>query len=233
MDCTIVICTYNRADSLQRCLESLQAAASPEAVALEVLVVANACSDHTIELLARWSEQGIGPMVPLRWVEESNPGKSYALNRAIAVTGHSKALAFVDDDHLVHREYLNALTDALSRNPNFDLYCGVIQPAWGGSEPAWVHEQGEYKIPNHAVERDRMTLNYMLKKSYQRWPKVMRQLVALPGADRRAHLAGLGFAYAGPATVRSHRQADSSAAGASGDEPGTCMANPATRSDLI
>lgn len=147
MDCTIVICTHNRADSLQRCLESLQAAASPEAAALEVLVVANACSDHTIELLARWSEQGIGPMIPLRWVEESRPGKSHALNQAIAVTGHSKALAFVDDDHLVQREYLQALTDALSHNPNFDLYCGVIQPAWDGSEPAWVHEQGEYRIP--------------------------------------------------------------------------------------
>ena len=30
--------------------------------------------------------------------------------------------------------------------PDADIFCGRILPDWDGTEPAWVHDTGEYRI---------------------------------------------------------------------------------------
>jgi GT2 family glycosyltransferase len=82
----------------------------------------------------------------LRWIAEPTPGKSHALNRAIAQTD-AAALCFIDDDQFVDEAFLPALADALADHPAYEIFCGKIQPAWDGSEPRWVHERGRYFIP--------------------------------------------------------------------------------------
>ena len=44
---TVAICTYNRAESLRRTLDSLAAMRVPENLDWEVVVVNNNCTDHT------------------------------------------------------------------------------------------------------------------------------------------------------------------------------------------
>jgi GT2 family glycosyltransferase len=78
-------------------------------------------------------------------VTEPTPGKSHALNRAIPLLT-SEYVAFVDDDHRVDAGYLeNACTAAIT-HPNAGIFCGRILPDWDGSEPAWVHDDGPYRI---------------------------------------------------------------------------------------
>lgn len=43
----VLICTHNRVALLERTLEFIGRAACPEGVAIEVLVIANACTDGT------------------------------------------------------------------------------------------------------------------------------------------------------------------------------------------
>ena len=73
-DLTVVICTHNRARLLQQTLSALAQCAIPPQAAIEILVVANNCSDETQRLLEflRQSEQWHN--VPLRWVEEARAG---------------------------------------------------------------------------------------------------------------------------------------------------------------
>jgi len=146
MDISIVVCTHNRAKLLSHTLEALRAADLPENFQAEVLVVANACKDETISLLAslsgQWRQSGLG----LRWLEEPKPGKSNALNLAIQ-EAKADVLCFIDDDQVVARDYLLALADLLARQPEFGMYCGWMLPAWDGSEPAWIHVRGEFMIP--------------------------------------------------------------------------------------
>lgn len=141
---TVVICTHNRAQLLEKALASLNQAARPETCSVEILVIANACSDRTHELLASYGEHAAGKL-PLRWVAEPAPGKSHALNRAISlVTGD--IVTFVDDDHRVDHGYLVGICAAASQYPKATMFCGRILPDWDGTEPAWVHDEGRHKI---------------------------------------------------------------------------------------
>jgi len=142
----VLICTHNRAALLDRTLTSLNACRRPTDCLISLFIVANACSDNTNEVLDRYLQRiDSDHLLPLRWIEESNPGKSRALNTAIPQS-RAPLIAFVDDDHRVDHGYLEALCDAFRRYPDADLFCGRILPDWDGNEPDWVHDEGPYRI---------------------------------------------------------------------------------------
>lgn len=143
---TVLICTHNRAGLLSKALASLDTADRPAGWAVEVLVVANACSDDTSRTLEARVQVPVGTRaLALQWFEEPVPGKSNALNSAMGrITG--EMVAFVDDDHRVGEGYLRAICSAADTHPEADLICGRILPDWDGSEPAWVHDTGPYRI---------------------------------------------------------------------------------------
>lgn len=142
----VLICTHNRAGLLERTLDSLNACSRPADCAVSVFVVANACTDGTVQYLETYvRSQQERRALPLRWIEEPRPGKSQALNTAIPQVG-AEVIAFVDDDHRVDPGYLTAVCAAAHEYPDADLFCGRILPDWDGTEPDWVHDQGQYRI---------------------------------------------------------------------------------------
>jgi GT2 family glycosyltransferase len=143
---TVLICTHDRAGLLAKTLASLNEADRPRAWTVDILVTANACGDATHALLADYQRHADARgHLPLGWFAEPVPGKSNALNSALPrVT--SDIVAFVDDDHRVDSGYLAAVCRAAAAHPEADLCCGRILPDWDGSEPAWVHDSGPYRI---------------------------------------------------------------------------------------
>jgi len=142
---TILICTHNRADLLQKTLASLNRAHRP-VMPVHILVAANACSDDTVaQMQAYQARQEAGNGLPLQVFEVPTPGKSHALNAAIP-TIETELIALVDDDHRVDENYLTAIEQAAATWPEAGLYCGRILPDWDGNEPAWVHDDGPYRI---------------------------------------------------------------------------------------
>nr|WP_210424718.1 glycosyltransferase family 2 protein [Marichromatium bheemlicum] len=140
-----MICTHQRARLLTRALDSLETAARPADCPLGVFVVANACSDETPQVLAARAATPDTARLPLRWIVDPVPGKSHALNLALP-QARAPLIAFVDDDHRLDPGYLLALVEAARAHPEAELFCGRILPDWDGSEPAWVHDQGPYRI---------------------------------------------------------------------------------------
>ncbi len=142
----IAICTHNRAELLQHTLDSINQAQRPEHCVLEILVVANACTDNTHQMLNAYQDSAEKRgEIPLRWAKEPKPGKSNALNTLIRLI-KAPAITFVDDDHRVDDCYLINIVKAFERYPETELFCGRILPDWDGSEPAWVHDRGSYRI---------------------------------------------------------------------------------------
>ena len=86
MKVTVLICTHNRAALLKRTLASLNSAARPENCSVDILVVANACTDGTASLLDAYvTAPDSAARLALRWLHELKPGKSNALNKAISM----------------------------------------------------------------------------------------------------------------------------------------------------
>jgi glycosyltransferase involved in cell wall biosynthesis len=143
---TVLICTHDRSALLAKTLASLNAAERPAGWQVDILVAANACHDSTHDLLDDYRRRAdsVG-WLPLSWFGEPTPGKSNALNSALPRVS-SDVVAFVDDDHRVDPRYLVAVCRTADAHPGFALFCGRILPDWDGSEPAWVHDRGPYRI---------------------------------------------------------------------------------------
>lgn len=141
---SVVICTHNRSSLLGKALASLNMSARPEGWEVDILVIANACTDDTHTLLESYRAMP-EDRLPLRWYPEPTPGKSNALNTAIPLI-EADVVTFVDDDHRVAKEYLVQICQSAEIYPHADLFCGRILPDWDGSEPAWVHDEGPYRI---------------------------------------------------------------------------------------
>jgi glycosyltransferase involved in cell wall biosynthesis len=143
---TVLIATHDRAGLLERALGHLNEARRPPDCKVDVLVAANACTDGTHALLDRCARKSeAADALPLRWFAEPLVGKSNALNSAMARLT-SDWIAFVDDDHRVDLGYLESICRAIGMRPEVDLFCGRILPDWDGTEPAWVHDTGRYRI---------------------------------------------------------------------------------------
>lgn len=140
---TIVICTHNRAQLLARTLDALCALAPAKRLGMNVLVIANACSDGTREMVQGFQKR-LG-QDRLRFVEEPTPGKSFALNRALPLI-EGDATAFVDDDQCPAPDFLAEIEKALDAYPDTQMFCGRLIPEWTGAEPKWIHDVGPYRI---------------------------------------------------------------------------------------
>lgn len=143
---TVLICTHNRSDLLAKVLDSLNRATRPEGWEVGILAVPNACTDDTHTLLEAYRDQAdTQARLPLRWEAEPTPGKSHALNRG-AMELKDGWVAIVDDDHRVAEDFLVEIARAVAAHPEATMLCGRILPDWDGSEPAWVHDPGPYRI---------------------------------------------------------------------------------------
>jgi glycosyltransferase involved in cell wall biosynthesis len=130
---TVILCTYNRCESLAAALESLAASRVPESVDWEVLVVDNNSSDQTRDVVQDFCRRYSGRF---RYLFESQQGKSYALNSGIRQS-HSLILAFADDDATVEPGWLWNLTAALVSG-EWAGAGGRIVPVWPGPIPNWL-----------------------------------------------------------------------------------------------
>lgn len=133
MKTTVIVCTYNRCESLAESLESIAASKLPEEVEWEVLVVDNNSTDHTRSVVEALFSHYPGRF---RYLFEPQQGLSYARNAGVRKSGES-VLAFTDDDVIVEPDWLWNLTSALH-----DGKCGGaggrIIPVWAKPLPSWL-----------------------------------------------------------------------------------------------
>lgn len=135
MDCSVIVCTYNRAASLRDTLAALAAQEAAPGLEWEVLVVDNNSRDDTRRVVE--AAQRTWPR--LRYVFESAQGLSHARNRGIAEST-GEILLFTDDDVLPEPDWLAATLAGLARH-RADACGGYIAPIWESPPPAWLTER--------------------------------------------------------------------------------------------
>jgi glycosyltransferase involved in cell wall biosynthesis len=131
---SVIICTWNRAQSLSRTLESLAAQSENLASQLEVIVVDNNSTDDTRSTVEQMAKQWTPGSI--RYEFEGRQGKQFALNRGVAVARH-RLLAFTDDDILFSADWLRRIVE-LFADPQIELAGGKTLLNWPPSgRPAW------------------------------------------------------------------------------------------------
>jgi len=118
LSCSVVICTRDRPERLEQCLEAVARLDYPR---VDALIVDNAPSDsRTRDLAAR---RGV------RYLVEPLPGLSRARNRG-ARACETEIVAFLDDDAIPEPDWLSALA-AEFMDPLVMAVAGRVRPFSG------------------------------------------------------------------------------------------------------
>jgi glycosyltransferase involved in cell wall biosynthesis len=141
MKISVIVCTYNRCQSLKKALASVAVSVLPSSVEWEVLVVDNNSHDQTRDVVeefcCRYPRR-------FRYLFEPQQGKSHALNAGIRAV-HGNVLVFMDDDVTVEPMWLQNLTAALDSG-EWAGAGGRILPQWTCTPPRWLPLEERYAL---------------------------------------------------------------------------------------
>lgn len=127
----MAVCTHNRAAYLGECLRSIIDSCEAQPRSWELLVIDNASSDATPNLLTR-----LIALEGIRVVREPRLGISNARNAAVE-NARGKVVAFVDDDVLVAEDWAETLVrEFCIRQP--DVLGGPMLGRWEQPPPWWL-----------------------------------------------------------------------------------------------
>ena len=139
---SIIIPTHNRAELLRQTLKSLIQLIIQPGTSVELLVIANACTDETVHLC-----QALRDTMPFsfRCITESQVGLGYARNRGL-LEAEGEIIAFLDDDVSVDSHWLAGLLEIFDRYPA-DVVAGKVTLWWQEVEkPSWMTHRSEHLL---------------------------------------------------------------------------------------
>ena len=195
-DVSILVATRNRRESLARFFSVVSSLS--DSPSWELIVVDNGSTDGTDDLLLSAAAR-----FPVMSIYEGRPGKSRALNRALA-RARGEIVVFTDDDVIPDPQWLVALYSASQEYPKANIFGGKVVvnydtlPDWIaksynlktilasehdlGGEFRWFGS-GQYPVgPNIAVRK------HALRGGQFRWPVNLGPGTKIPVGDERAFL---------------------------------------------
>ncbi|HEY8545906.1 MAG TPA: glycosyltransferase family A protein [Acidimicrobiales bacterium] len=131
---TVVVCTRDRLELLEGCLDSLDRQVLAPDDRVDVVVVDNGSTDGTTGRLHRWAAADPGRRTV---VHEPVAGLSRARNRGLAAASGDVVL-FLDDDAIAPRGWVAAHLAAYRRDPAATAVGGPVVLTWPEGRPRWV-----------------------------------------------------------------------------------------------
>jgi glycosyltransferase involved in cell wall biosynthesis len=133
---SLVVCTYNRADILPRCLQAARSQ-TLDASEYEIIVVDNASTDSTRAIVEQWPE--------IRYLYCPYRGLSQARNTG----GHAARapiVTYIDDDAIAESDLLEKILATFAEHPDAGCVGGRIDIHLPPELPAWYsqHFAGYY-----------------------------------------------------------------------------------------
>ena len=143
MELSLIISTYNRAESLIRTLHSVAQQDAPANI-WECLIVNNASTDDTEKRVAAFIAER--PQQNFRLVNEPQQGLSFARNKGIAES-KGRFVAFIDDDETINSEFISAYLKVFDEQCAFAA-AGVVKAVYDNGRPSWLSTYPEKMIAN-------------------------------------------------------------------------------------
>ncbi|NND81207.1 MAG: glycosyltransferase [Gammaproteobacteria bacterium] len=131
---SLAICTFNRAENLRVCLQSLADVSTELQSGDEIIVLNNNCTDHTEQVIAEF-----GASLPVRSVMAPEQGLAAARNKALDEFC-SQVLVFIDDDVRLADGFINAYRHA-HMTDQYDFWGGQLRVDWDGPKPRGLQRE--------------------------------------------------------------------------------------------
>ena len=141
---SIVVATYNRAQSLLRTLHSVVGQTAP-AEKWECVVVNNNSTDNTEALFAEFA--AANPTFDLKIVTETKQGLSNARNCGIAAS-KGEYIAIVDDDETLEDTFAESYIEFFDAFPSAMAAGGAVKACYESARPRWMSHFTEQMIAN-------------------------------------------------------------------------------------
>ena len=145
---TVVLSTLNGSERLPDVLDDLICAETPDA-GFEVIVVDNASTDNTSDILQSYSDK-----LPLTALYEPRAGKNIALNRALAVST-GDLIIFTDDDVRIPTDFLRRYRDVADKEDSYQIFGGHIAPRWSQAPDPRILQEVPLNTAYALTESDR------------------------------------------------------------------------------
>ena len=142
---SVVICTYNNADSLKITIDQLMSQSLTEPNLFEFIVVDNNSKDHTSSVVHSYRSESVA-YYPL---SEPRQGLSHARNTGITAA-KGEYILFTDDDAELSNNWLESYLSKL-RSTNADCIFGRISVIWDQPKPWWYDDRyrGFFAVINY------------------------------------------------------------------------------------
>jgi GT2 family glycosyltransferase len=146
--CSVIICTYNRAEFLEEALLALEKQ-TVDSAAYELIVVDNNSNDATQEVGLRFQDK----FKHYKLVKETKQGLSHARNRG-AAEASVDWLFYLDDDAKAHEDMIEEAIKIID-NYDYDVFGGIYLPWYKYGKPYWLerrHSSNEMGKPEEITE---------------------------------------------------------------------------------
>ena len=129
---SITICTYNRIEYLKKCLKSILDQTQGSEI-IEINIIDNNSTDTTKDYVTELQKQ----FPEVNYFVEKRQGISFARNLSFEVC-KGMFLAFVDDDAVINKNWLEALLNELKNQNENIIYGGPIYPNFESVPEDWI-----------------------------------------------------------------------------------------------
>ena len=124
---SIVICTYNRCEELEKTLQSICAVTYEP---FEVIVVDNNSTDDTKRIVEKY---------PVQYIMESKQGVAHARNRGLEASC-GEFVGFIDDDESVNTDWIVSILKGFTLDRSVGAVTGPVIPQYMETPPVWMTE---------------------------------------------------------------------------------------------
>lgn len=131
---SVIVPTYNRANILPMCLDSLVKQEYPKSD-FEIIIVDNNSKDNTKKVCENYIKKY--PDISLRYVLEKRQGLVYARHQGAKKAKH-EILSFTDDDGILSPIWLKEIGNVFTMCDKVVAVAGKISIKWDTTPPKWV-----------------------------------------------------------------------------------------------
>jgi len=145
---SVIVCSYNRAQSLADTIDCLAKQELPDSIEWEVIIVDNNSSDDTRKVV----ESAQQDFAQLKYEFEGQQGLSHARNHGIA-SACGDIILFTDDDVCPEADWIQQTLQGMDTY-KCDACGGYIAPVWEVPPPSWLTQRfhGFLAIKMHSTE---------------------------------------------------------------------------------